>query len=538
MSYPHLPLLQGQSVTFSQALADRRNMVHQLELPPQESAFHQRLLDSTQIIQRLVNLHLRVKNSHVAGPAEWQYGAYNVSIPVYLDPESQRYVLFRIPLPYTLGEWAKPGCTGEKLRCEVATYIWIRQHCPTIPIPHLYGFALKDDSGLFVEPAVVSCYARYGWRARRKFLRLRGAPEKIPFVKVKARNELEKDYMIVRPVTHGRKLSETLEKLLTAPVYKQIFLRHLAEIMLALSTTSFPQIGSLTFGNKRVVELTNRPLTPSLVSWDDAAIATIPRHQTFQDVETYIVSLLDSYDEHLRHQPNAIRDEADGRAQMAALVLMRALLHQFVSKQYHKGPFTLALTELSPDNIIVDDEGRIVSLIDLDWACSLPVEMLKPPYWLPGVQPHGYPELIDDFLEIFKGLEDHRLPDRKHSHAGIMRACLARGSHWYFRALCSGKGMADIVTHRIERKYLVDNDNHDLVAGIFSEYWCPDSAAFITERRHATGQYNTKLEEIFSSSIKTASQTTAEITDPGEGSSSGSSDAHPHGSTSEAVGTT
>jgi hypothetical protein len=32
----------------------------------------------------------------------------------------------------------------EKLRCEVATYSWIHQNCPMVPIPCLYGFGFPD----------------------------------------------------------------------------------------------------------------------------------------------------------------------------------------------------------------------------------------------------------------------------------------------------------------------------------------------------------------------------------------------------------
>ena len=37
-----------------------------------------------------------------------------------------------------------PGNVDEELRFEVATYIWIHEIYPTVPIPTLYGFGFPD----------------------------------------------------------------------------------------------------------------------------------------------------------------------------------------------------------------------------------------------------------------------------------------------------------------------------------------------------------------------------------------------------------
>lgn len=50
---------------------------------------------------------------------------------------SEKRVIIRFPLPYKVGEEFFPGNAEEKLRCEAATYIWIQESCPNIPIPHL-----------------------------------------------------------------------------------------------------------------------------------------------------------------------------------------------------------------------------------------------------------------------------------------------------------------------------------------------------------------------------------------------------------------
>lgn len=87
----------------------------------------------------------------MAAIKEWICGNFNVCIPVYIDgwlrhPEKKR-VLIRFPLPYKLGEDRYPGNVEEKLRCEVATFIWIQENCPEIPVPRLWGFGFPAGGG-------------------------------------------------------------------------------------------------------------------------------------------------------------------------------------------------------------------------------------------------------------------------------------------------------------------------------------------------------------------------------------------------------
>lgn len=54
--------------------------------------------------------------------------------------------MIRFPLPYKVGELNYPGNANEKVRCEAATYVWIRENCRDVPIPHLWGFAFAADA--------------------------------------------------------------------------------------------------------------------------------------------------------------------------------------------------------------------------------------------------------------------------------------------------------------------------------------------------------------------------------------------------------
>lgn len=151
------------------------------------------------------------------------------------------------------------------------------------------------------------------------------------------------------------------------------------------------------------------PFTGQVASWNSEGIPTIARDD-FEDVQPYILALLESHDNVIGCQLNAVHSVADGEAQLCALVMKCALLHHFPDKEYNKEPFALTLTDLHPANIMVDDDGHITSLVDPDWACYLPVEMLTPPFRLAEVAATSleHENLVDEFLGVFKTQENNR----------------------------------------------------------------------------------------------------------------------------------
>lgn len=59
---------------------------------------------------------------------------------------------------------------------------------------------------------------------------------------------------------------------------------------------------------------------------------------------------------------------------------MRALLHQYTNEELREGPFVMQLTDLHAPNIFVDRDWNIKHIIDLEWACALPLANLRPPF--------------------------------------------------------------------------------------------------------------------------------------------------------------
>ncbi len=108
-------------------------------------------------IEALVSYHLGLSGNRTCSLAplnDWIHGSFNMCLPVYVDNWKNRpkgRVIIRFPLPYKVGEEKFPGNADEKLRCEAASYIWIQQNCPDVPIPRLLGFAFSGHQCVSYE---------------------------------------------------------------------------------------------------------------------------------------------------------------------------------------------------------------------------------------------------------------------------------------------------------------------------------------------------------------------------------------------------
>ncbi|BCS25384.1 uncharacterized protein APUU_50095A [Aspergillus puulaauensis] len=407
-------VLDGNPVSFAEALDRSDDILHKIDLPDKQRKFKDFLTDHKKEIEGLVKLHRNSRDADMLKSSGWTYGRHSVCIPVRVKSNPTTiHSIFRVPLPYRVGEERRPGNADEKVRCEVATYLWIRENCPEIPIPHLYGYGFQRG-GSFVDHAEFEPNERSRWRTGQRFPRWFGRPPKLPFVERESPNQFGIAYMVVDEITKGNKLSDLLDAILDVPYRRKNFFDDLADIMLRLRSAPMDRIGSLTV-REDTVSIANRPFTKHLAAWDSEGIPTIPREETFKTVESYIMALLECHDNAIRRQGNAIRHLADGQSQLSNILMMRALFNQFTDKRYRKGPFVLTLTNLTTHNIMVDRHGHITSLINLNWACSLPVEMLTPPYWLVDLAADDidYANLIDDFLDSLRAREKV-FPDYHH----------------------------------------------------------------------------------------------------------------------------
>ncbi|KAJ5948319.1 hypothetical protein N7466_001334 [Penicillium verhagenii] len=142
-----LPLLRGGPITYKAALEEEENMLLYLDYPKQRIDFFTSIYSNREEIEKVASYHLGLglDTCQLGEVNKWLHGSFNICIPLYVGKKGQpreKQAIIRFPLPYKLGESAYPGNVDEKLRCKVATFIWLQENYPEVPIPHLWGFGL------------------------------------------------------------------------------------------------------------------------------------------------------------------------------------------------------------------------------------------------------------------------------------------------------------------------------------------------------------------------------------------------------------
>jgi hypothetical protein len=142
-------LLQGP-VTYSEAKEEETNILQEITYVALAAKFKDQIEARSATIEALVAHHLNLKaNSSsicISDRSEWLNGSFNLCVPVTVESPKLKFsrrVLMRFPLPYKTAEAVRPGNGDEKVRCEAATYAWIREECPSIPTTCLLGFGLS-----------------------------------------------------------------------------------------------------------------------------------------------------------------------------------------------------------------------------------------------------------------------------------------------------------------------------------------------------------------------------------------------------------
>lgn len=269
--------------------------------------------------------------------------------------------------------------------------------------------------------------------------------------------------------------------------------------MLALAKIPLQRIGSFTMDNQGVISLTNRPLRLQLHQLENEGIPTgISRGNTYTSTEPFLLDILACHDSRLRHQLNAVNSEADCQAQMAVLSTFRTILPLFVRRDLRSGPFILTLTDIHASNIFVDEDWNIKYLIDLEWACSLPMEMLHPPPWLSDEPFESLSPLFEErykeFLDVFKQEEALLFPTAQNRQTGTMRQGWETGNFFYFLALESVTGLYFIFQRRIQPLF---NSSGKCPNETLSAYWGLDSERFIASKVEQKKEYDDKLKQAF-----------------------------------------
>ena len=282
--------------------------------------------------------------------------------------------------------------------------------------------------------------------------------------------------------------------------------RSLSRIMLSLAKVPLPRIGSWTMDNRGVLTLTNRPLTWHLHQLENAQISTgIPKDLTYTSVEPYYLDLLACQDSRIRQQPNSIHGRGDGVMQLAAITGLRALLPKFVDRRSRGGPFFLSLTDLQRSNIFVDKDWHITRIIDLEWACVLPLQMLGPPFWLTnrgadqlyGPDLDKYKVLYDEFVHVLE--EEESTCQYSNVYSQTLWDAWSTGRYWFTLALVCPDALCSLFVRNIEPKFGISCAESDEV---LMRYWDEDAADLISTKVAQNERYNDQLRDLFSTTAK------------------------------------
>ncbi|KAB8259745.1 hypothetical protein BDV32DRAFT_159164 [Aspergillus pseudonomiae] len=387
----------------------------------QESRFFAHIQERQEWMKAIAVHHLNLKSStlcHVAGQEDWSHGGFNVCIPITVDGCNKR-VLMRFPLPYRVGEAVQPGNSDEKIRCEAGSYAWLEENCADVPIPPLYGFGLSSGE-TFTRVENLSILSRCVQLLRRKILSFLGYPTPSSFVSHQTAHRVS-DGMF----NAGYLLVEFIEE---------------AQGTMLSDTWVHGQH-----------DIKSHKFLPRYIS-----------EYTYPTADSYILDILAYHDSRFRNQPNAINDLGDCEYQLSALSAMGTIFPCFFQRDYRRGPSCLVLTDLHQSNIFVDAEWNITCLVDLEWACSRPIEMINPPYWLTNkgvdqLDSAEYDAIRTGFMEILTA-EELALAPATSSMVGnsgilpqlsdVMNQTWSTRGFWHTLALSSPSGMFSSIAGR------------------------------------------------------------------------------------------
>lgn len=303
-------------------------------------------------------------------------------------------------------------------------------------------------------------------------------------------------------------LSESWDANHSNPQLQENLQRSLARTMLSLASIHLPRIGSFRLNNKGYLVLENRPLS---VQWtihqNEGLPLELESTTTFSSVKEYVLFHLATFENRLLHQPNSVVDKNDAYWQISSLAGAKLVLPQLFRKELDSGPFALCLTDLHRSNIFVDDDWNITSIIDLEFACSLPVEFAQPPYWLSGgliedVKPDEFGPKHARFVDLLASEEESLCTRASYGErlSVTMRKGWANGTFWGALAIRNPIGFTTVFWERILPQYF--SFTSDELSGkidytFFARLWRRGVCDIIEQKLRDKTEYDGKLAAAF-----------------------------------------
>ncbi|KUL81670.1 hypothetical protein ZTR_11128 [Talaromyces verruculosus] len=325
----------------------------------------------------------------------------------------------------------------------------------------------------------------------------------------KLTRELNVGYLLIEYIEarEGKMLSSTWELKRHDPKLRANLFRDLGRIFLSLSRKPLQRIGSFTIDNNGFIHLQNRPLSVGIQELENERIPVdMPRNLTYSSVDSFVMDTLAYHDSRLCNQQNAINNLDDFISQASCLTGMRAILPSLFRRDFRRGPFVLTLTDLHQSNILVDENWNITKLIDHEWTCSLPIEMVHPPYWLTAasvdeIEPHEYEKSRSEFMNILTEQEqqDHCEGDSPLDFklSETMNTAWDRGAFWYSLALSSPSGVFNIFYKHIKPRFDETSPEEDPFLEVMQWYWTQKIGHIARKKVKDKSSYDKQLKAEF-----------------------------------------
>ncbi|RSL67600.1 hypothetical protein CEP51_012642 [Fusarium floridanum] len=502
--------MSTQLPSFKSAEEMEKNILLVIQHRQDAERFRHQLLAQKESIESLVKHHLGLSGNdacQVLPQESWIQGGFNICVPVEATSGGlTRRFIFRCPMSHKLAENRYPGTIDEKVGSEVATYIWMQEHCPDIRIPNLFAFGFRDGSHfthIQQRPTYLRIYHTIWQWIYRAF--------RYPLLSSYSRNPTTRSlgisYMLLEyigPET-GKMLSLTWEQHLNDVDRRTRLFRGMTRIMLSLARLPHSRIGSFKFNtHDGSVSLSNRPLTSTMMIFENSGTPrTIEPFQLYQSTDRFAADMLTLHDCHLLHNPHAVWDEDDGRERMTIRALLRAVMHHFILPDQRDGPFLLQMTDLHQSNIFVDDDWNVTCLIDLEWICALPVEMVSVPYWLTNCSIDGIIgkefEVFDQARRAFMSIMDEETKKMQFKHdihiTDTMKKVWDSKGVWFWACLRSVNAWIFVFEDHILPKF---SSNERLVADLkeVSSFWREDIDSIVEEKVAEEKRYLVELQGV------------------------------------------
>ncbi|KAF5558995.1 kinase [Fusarium mexicanum] len=353
----------------------------------------ERSLNKATIYRDIANFILKYRSGKAVELHRPIKGGYNVFYRLeYADGTS---TAIRIPSPAT-------RFPDEKVRYEVATMRYVAANT-TIPVPKIFHWGTAEDNPLGLGPFIIIEYIEHETTLSHAL----------------------NDPTLDPPDSHSLDPNISNKKL-------EFLYAQMANILLQLSSLSFPRIGSLVEDEEGHISISGRPLMQNMNSILDltgSPSSLLPaKDQPFATSTEWYSAMADMNLIQLAFQQNnAVEDEDDARDKYVARQLFRNLASEgrleVRSSKEGRNHFRLFSEDLRPSNVLIDKDFKVVGVIDWEFAYAAPAEFsFDPPWWLllkyPEYWPGGYEQWMKAYEPRFRTFISVLQDEERKLHSG------------------------------------------------------------------------------------------------------------------------